>query len=692
MTTLGLSLKLSSEAIASLQSRQSDSSVADNHSYDEGTSSNNEKLAVSSRYQEEDWEDTIAVPADYLNEMDAADAESDMDDCHDDEDDDASSDADLILSLGLPLSLPLVVVNLQCLCGFIPSSAKEAEELRQQIIMALSHDDDHDVSRVDDQQEHDSLSRHFDARVEELFDNGVANHGDTLSNNKNCGDYSLVTIDYPEFLCRSDRPEVMTTSRQWKRLCYGHRIRVVNRLFQHLANCNRPLSWKVDMHEELMQLVKKEKEFRRSHQQECALVTWRTERRKQQLDKLYQVRETFDHRLDVARERLNELEGAREDATRRELRQLRLSCGKSGGLEALDFDTNIFSFGEYNFVADSNTVVDDERELNDGDVSSGDSGYDQEQQVDINEFGLNGCNTDDAGVAESSDAALPIVCDKARSRARRKAAQQARQRRLQLQQEVASEQSKIEQAHMEEERVREAWTTPELRMAQATVRSFEERMQQVDDLLESLQEEEWADEEQGITQTVAESAGGMDGNVDLSSSSASFAESNKFSLLDSVLAMILGSLPQNNEIMPEDHYKVIRKEHQEIADEWREYFGRLPVSFADTADDVVAPPAACSDAAEALFDQMEHMKISSPPEAMKVDPTASAAQLRQSLGIMDNTDNDDWDDVDHWDTLVLPAEKRMMSDDASGRNGTPAAKQTTAKLVLGLRPGGKVSR
>jgi hypothetical protein len=86
----------------------------------------------------------------------------------------------------------------------------------------------------------------------------------------------------------------------------------------------------------------------------------------------------------------------------------------------------------------------------------------------------------------------------------------------------------MQEARAQEERVRDLCTTPELRMAQATVKSLERHMKQVDDLLESLQEEEWADEEDGITQTAAKSETGT------KDSFTRDEESSEFSLLDSV--------------------------------------------------------------------------------------------------------------------------------------------------------------
>jgi len=671
---LGLSLKLSPEAITSLQSRQStaitpvqeeeeeeDPLDDDNRNTPENYNDEIIEAPITSLQQDgEDWDDTIAVPPEYLQEV--SDNESDNFD-------DASHESDDEISLAPPPSLPLVVVNLERLCGFIPSTREESEQLRQQVVEALSRDDDDGIDDSTEQVEHnDTLSRHFDARVKELFENGVANHGDTSSVDER-GGVSHAVIQYPEFLCRNDTdpPTVIVTARQWKRLLHRHKISVVDKVLSHLKDCNQPLSWKVDMHEELLKLVKSEDSYRKLQQEQKSLHHWRMERRKQELDKLYQVRETFDHRLEAAREKEERLEMERDDVAAKELRSLRLSKGESGGLEALDFDTNIFSFEET--VAERNDCIGHfHDECNDGKVSS-DDGYDNEAQSD-GEESYSGNNIDNIESLDNTTS-LPAVDLMERSRVRRKAAQKSQRRRLQSQQEAAKEMALIEQAHAEEERVREACTTPELQMAQATVKSLEARMQQVDDLLESLQEEEWADEEQGILQTTEEYSGS---NVhDRATSSSTPTEANTFSLLDSVLAMILGSLPRPDDTLPEKHYRCIRKEHQVLVDEWKEYFGRLPVSFEDCPADQVAD---ASD--DRLSAEMEQMKQESLP---------TAAELRQSLGIFDNLDQNNWDDVDDWDALLTSDTNKSES-----RTSASTLKTTKAKPVVGLRPGGKVSR
>jgi hypothetical protein len=250
---------------------------------------------------------------------------------------------------------------------------------------------------------------------------------------------------------------------------------------------------------------------------------------------------------------------------------------------------------------------------------------------------------------------------------------------LQSQQEAA----RIEQAaayaeEEEEERVRELCMTPELKMALATVKSLEERMQQVDDLLESLQEEEWADEENDIfLQTRAESTASENR---VSSSSAPDAPpttakmATELSLLDGVLAMILGSLPQSTEISTAEHYKFIHKEHQEIVSEWKEYFGRLPsqsphrVGRVDTVDTATRPVQ--------VSEMTRKPSVPSTDSDVLARSTPTVEELKKSLGITDNSELD-WDD---WDDL----------DDEEAK--TSADPPRPKKSAVGLRPGGKAIR
>jgi hypothetical protein len=219
--------------------------------------------------------------------------------------------------------------------------------------------------------------------------------------------------------------------------------------------------------------------------------------------------------------------------------------------------------------------------------------------------------------------------------------------------------------------------TPELKMALAVVKSLEERMQQVDDLLESLQEEEWTDEENGIFwQTRAESTA-SENRVSSSSSSMPDAPpttakmATELSLLDGVLAMILGSLPRSTEISTAEHYKFIHKEHQEIVSEWKKYFGRLPspsprrVGRVDTVDTATRPVQ--------VSEMTRKPSVPSTDSDVLARRPPTVEELKKSLGITDNSELD-WDDLD--------------DEEAKTSADPPRPK----KSAVGLRPGGKAIR
>jgi hypothetical protein len=66
--------------------------------------------------------------------------------------------------------------------------------------------------------------------------------------------------------------------------------------------------------------------------------------------------------------------------------------------------------------------------------------------------------------------------------------------------------------------------------------------------------------------------------------------------------------------------------------------------------------------------------------------------LQQSLGIVDNSDQDKWDDVDDWDSLVTPGNTQTCKD-APGwcKKATTAKPATTRNPVACPQPGGKVA-
>lgn len=135
-------------------------------------------------------------------------------------------------------------------------------------------------------------------------------------------------------------------------------------------------------------------------------------------------------------------------------------------------------------------------------------------------------------------------------------------------QEKAAAQFNSRQAMAEEEAIVRAKlkTTDEL-MAEAMLRNLQQRLEGVDNLLECIQEEEWADEE-----------GGEPGANNISESEELNTDPSELTLLDRLLAMILGGLSRtysgtNSE---EGHFIFVKDEHKSIKDEWVQTFGRLP--------------------------------------------------------------------------------------------------------------------
>jgi hypothetical protein len=149
-------------------------------------------------------------------------------------------------------------------------------------------------------------------------------------------------------------------------------------------------------------------------------------------------------------------------------------------------------------------------------------------------------------------------------------------------------------------------TTDEL-MAEAMLRSLQGRLDGVDNLLESLQEEEWADEEDAEQQQH---------DKDVSTKDAP-ADPSEMSLLDGILAMILGAMSWtfSGASCAEEHYRFVKDEHKMIVNEWKETFGRLPKHH--TVDD---------------------------------EDATNVVASKEKLSVMGNT-NKDWDEVD-WDSLI----------------------------------------
>ena len=142
--------------------------------------------------------------------------------------------------------------------------------------------------------------------------------------------------------------------------------------------------------------------------------------------------------------------------------------------------------------------------------------------------------------------------------------------------EKAAQQSSSRNAMTEEEAaVRARLKTTDELMAEAMLRNLQDRLDGVDNLLESIQEEEWADEE-GANEPDDQSLKDEMGRPN--------PDPPGMTLLDRILAMILGALSQayTGATSKEEHFKFVKKEHDSIAAEWKRTFGRLPPTITSS--------------------------------------------------------------------------------------------------------------
>jgi len=232
-----------------------------------------------------------------------------------------------------------------------------------------------------------------------------------------------------------------------------------------------------------------------------------------------------------------------------------------------------------------------------------------------------------------------------RHRQRRRRHNRQRQRRLQEAAREAEHRAKFLAAQAEENAVRESCTTHHLRLAMTVTQALQGKLQQADDLLESLQEEQWADEEEAEEQDPEF----------LSQEQSNMEQQHQVSVLDQVLAMILGACPPPEGTSLEDHVQFLEREHRTILEKWEQHFGRLPPPLP-------SPKNTAESAGGGDWDTAADTALS----IVNPLPDATPQDMRQSLGIEEN-ENDNWDSDNEGDSL--PQERPR---------------------TVGLRPGGRM--
>ncbi len=659
-----------------------------------------------------------------------------------DDDDDADDDD---ISQSPPTSLPLLSIDLVELTGCQPSNAEEKSMLVDQVraILVGEHNEDGSAELEEEGPPQESEANdneqeppwmQFNDRSTELFSMGAASHDDT-TRRLSPDDLHHCQLEYPEFLPVPGAGEkdsattvVMPTSRIWKTLTSSHRVAPVDRILAHLSRTSRDLVWRYQMNTELRHLARTELAERDRRHRTAALEEWTAGgRRKLELERLYQVRETFEYRLNAARKSLHEVVGRREDRVRSELGRRREAGISGGGVDGLDWAEGAatFVFGDEDMerqnlreVTPSSDLApmtapyqdghsDDEPADDPYGSSSEESGYELEDEDSLADGG-----SDDedghAGADESKSPSEKLSQSRSEARAERRRIRAAKsskrmRKKLALQEEEAKRRSMVEAAKAEEKDIRRMCTLPEEELAKAVVDQLEERMAKIDALLEKMQDEEWAEEEgDDMTTAIQKEQDGLQIDVlydDLDE------ERHHRPLLDQILAMIFGAARPSDGRTKEKHFEFIRDEHQSIVSDWWKYFGRLPPSLAEKQEaaakfttkkeDTYAPAESeetllVAGALTALrFDDDSGAAKSKKISLAEIPPKQTPEAMRSMLGITDN-DGGDWDDVDvdDWGAFGFADNSVTTSTGASGQD--KQIRPNNKEPKTGLRPGGRM--
>ncbi|VEU44231.1 unnamed protein product [Pseudo-nitzschia multistriata] len=500
-------------------------------------------------------------------------------------------------------------------------------------------------------------------------------------------------------------------------------------LSDHLEHTGRMLSWKHAMALELRDCLRREV-LHKTHSR------WVGEQRKLKLDQLYGVRETLVHRRDLAKADFDRLVSAKEDAVRGDMllydhQQKRLQqqqrrkgsgVGNDGGIlggsdlsfpeefqmlgllpkdqlyEEEDWGGTLDDDDDFDYYRSdySDGYSDEDDYSQDDDYAGGDEDEhdNEDDQADAKpsptrttpEHPLPGSTTEDAaadetaatspGVSAAFDgpgaiAAAPFAGSTIpkpflrKNRERRKKKARALQRR-ELRE--ARRREALEQRNKHQHNIETRHTTRELVLAQTLLEALEKKVADVEALLESLQDEVWAAEEKAEQEAEEAATNGVSGEE------SSEGESG-LSLLDRILAMILGALPMEPGSKDrERHFRYVREEHRFIVDGWKNYFGRLPPSFDPTEDPGDEDDAEDDDdSADGTGFRQGPFPASRPAGGPRptgrnsgstarlsriaprgavsgglrpsVPPSATPEEQRMALGIVDNDDGE-WDESD----------------------------------------------
>lgn len=577
-----------------------------------------------------------------------------------------------------PESVPLVLVDLEMLCGCVPYDEEEKEVVVSQVIEMLLGSVQEEVDNDDQEQcednnksqssqqdltKGDGLSLYFDERVSELFESGVAVHVDSMmrvamacvdaENEKKVANkveattstavvgkrekvHPFTLIPYPEFLSSEMSPSSRSTLRLWKLLNNTHQSPLLNRIFNHLRNTSRSLIWKADMYQELCRLANQEYKARIKREQMTEYSQWKETVRKERLEKLYDVRETFQLRVDVAKRKHEAFVEERELRVERELKrrglyQYRITSQKHSEDNINEEEEYYDEDGWGGAVKEEEIFGDEIDNIEDGKQDDGDEWSPLGLNISINRVGSIKDGRDSVQNVKQEDGNLkqlqPITHSDNQSR------------KTERRQKLKDQTTAVNNTFFEkkEAAIREALKTNDERIAEAVLANLEDKLDKVDELLESLQEEEWADEEEDDEATKPL----LDANNGKIQLSDEVGNQSEMTLLDQILAMILGGLSKESSGAPDDkeHFSFVKSEHAAIVSSWKETFGRLPPF--PSSEPPEAPESGKNDTLDNHFGDYLQSEM---------DGEDWNADRNDKLTLLGN-ETSNWDEVDDWDAF-----------------------------------------
>lgn len=399
------------------------------------------------------------------------------------------------------------------------------------------------------------------------------------------------------------------------------------------------------MYQELCSLAKQEYNAQIKREQMREYTQWKETVRKERLEKLYDVRETFQLRVDVARRKHSSFVEEREQRVERELKrrdlyQYRITSQKHVQDHFNDIEKDSDEDGWDGPVNEEEIFGDEVDDIEENSQNDGDEWSPLGLSIDINRaLNPENCVKTVQKVKQEmqNDSKLkqlePITHSDNQNR------KSERRQNLKDQTSAATNNNYFEK---NEAAIREALKTNDERIAEAVLVNLEEKLKNVDELLESLQEEEWADEDED------ESCQPLLNAVDCMQKSKDFDDSSEMTLLDQILAMILGALSKESTGANDDkqHFAFVKNEHASIVSSWKKTFGRLP-PFPSSEPD----PGKSSEMLVKNIDTLDvHFGDFLPTEISK-GLTPKIGMPKKDKVTLRNNEKSAWDEIDDWDAF-----------------------------------------